>query len=262
MNIDENELFKFFNNVLFPITPKEAYFISTGFRKKYLTEEQRSQYKGDFDMVDSNILADLNFTKLKSIIYRFYPSNEQGYLSSNLLPLPTSAQAVYCKINPSDSVKATEILMNKITDIQFRNLRGHCKSIKEFFSIRRAATNSYQLTTSKKGWFDFDIDIEDNDKIKAIKLIIDFINQTDFIPSKDPKYIVDTHGGFHVLILVRNMNPYTIEEGFRTTLKDNGIAFKEIKNNTSTMIPVPGTLQGGHLVTINSFDYYNTITSN
>ncbi len=160
---------------------------------------------------------------------------------------------VYININPSCILKAyrdfnkvyTEYLYelsnnvvkgNKVDNILYRIKR-----------IENVLKTSVQKSRGTKHWIDIDCDVPNNNEL-ILKL------QKEFLTNKKIKsFVIDTKSGYHLLISRKdlNFNPQDlctcIYNKFMEYLNDQNM---EVIVNKNEMIPLPGTLQAGHLVRI------------
>ena len=259
---DESQLKFFFDNIMRPFSPLEAYFVSLAARNKYLTEEEQEQlHLGRSEMMSPTILNEYNFDKFLSKIKRFECNDKGSFLTKNNSYIPQKALSCYININPSDTLKAL-YEFRRITEEYYKEFlssytKGGHPDTSKLKSTNIMLLTSYQNNYSEKIWLDIDMDVDkgffNNDNRK------DF---ADYCKSQNLNtvYIIDTHSGFHVLIKVSELkfNPQDIVE-FLTELyiANNTIsasAKTEIIINKNMMIPLPGTFAGNYPITISRLD--------
>lgn len=263
---DEKELRWFFDNVAPELKPNEVYFLSMSARDKYLTTEERKQIGlSRTEMFAKNIVKDKNWEKFVRAIRRM-ECDDRGYTTRNNTPIPQKATVCYFNINPSDSFKAINLLNNSTNNLIFEITQAslHGKNIedsmKKINRVNSTLMTCYQQATGTKHWVDFDLDVDKGWDIYNKEAFKEFLKNKGVT-----KYFwIDTKSGYHLLISKKqlNFNPKDIIDylnmGYSNyTYCEYGkekahemCASCEIILNKNAMIPLPGTFQGGHSVTI------------
>ena len=104
--------------------------------------------------------------------------------------------------------------------------------------------NYIQKSTGTRHYLDIDIDTKENSILQGFRYNLDQNNVE--------HYVVQTHGGYHILInrLSLNKSKYKLHllvSKYNDVAKETG---GEVIFNSNSMIPFPGTLQAGKLVKI------------
>lgn len=271
---DEKELKWYYENILHPLENNEVYFVSLSARNKYLTAKEREDLQlGRTEMFARKIISiDKWEVFLRSI--KSFEINEGGYTTKNNSNIPEKSMVCYFNINPSCSIKAYNMFNKTMNDYMFElaycSIHDRAKEniLKRINKQRTLLMNCYQKSRGTKHWLDLDFDVPEY--FNAPKLMKDFLNAL-----KIEYYWVETKSGYHLLIDIDSLskmkvNPQNIcQEGlirlFRaTTEKQRGSTPKyegkntividskkyEIIINKNAMIPLPGTYQAGHKVTV------------
>lgn len=113
-----------------------------------------------------------------------------------------------------------------------------------FQRITTTLMNHIQKNVSRKLMVDIDIDGED--LLDSLRLVED---ATNFLTEHEVPYrIVKTRGGYHVLVRTE----YLGKHGplFKVISELDNETTGEVKFNSNAMVPIPGTVQAGRLVTI------------
>lgn len=251
---DESELKWFFDNVLPPLKETEVYFLSLSARNKYLTEEEREFYSlGRTEMFAKTIIRERSWDRFIRTI-RKLECDERGYTTKSNIPIPSKTMVCYININPSDTFRALNAFQGLINEynLEIASLLVRGGDSSNFFNRLNKIDNNlmtmYQQSTGTKHYIDFDFDLE-NKSEKYIEEVSDFL-----IAKGISRYFwVDTHSGYHLLIDKNQIkfNPndiisFGIESANKKLIGEIG----EIVYNKNSMIPMPGTYQGGYPVSI------------
>lgn len=254
---DEEELKWFFDNVLPPLKETECYFISLSARNKYLTEEEREVFAlGRTEMFNKTLIRKKEWNRFIRTIRKF-ECDERGYTTRNSSPIPSKSMVCYININPSDTLKAISEFQKLLNEYQVEIASiafGNGKKDNLANRINKIDNNlmtCYQQATGTKHWIDFDFDIEKHEEI--IKLV-----NKELAKRNVTRYIwLDTKSGYHLLLDKNQVkfDPFNFTATIEETLWEQSDLFtedgiSEIIYNKNVMIPLPGTLQGDHPVTI------------
>jgi len=242
----QEELKKFYDNVLPPLKDSEVYFISLSARNKLLTDEERVEYSlGRTEMFERRIIREKDFNKFSRSILK-YETNENAYIGRNNIPLPMKCLIIYININPSDVVKAYQEFDTNVRENIYNMVSGKGSNLSYFKRIDRELMNSIQRNRGTKHYIDIDFDLPDKEQGKCHRLLSIFIEN--LLDKKQKFFVVETRGGFHVLLSRETLNfnfnkdiEYINEVA--KTHYTNGEHY-EICRNVNEMIPLPGTLQG------------------
>jgi hypothetical protein len=280
---DENEMKWFFDHILEPPEVFETYMVCLSARGKKIPLEEREIYQlGRGEMMRTELIrrkgGNWNFDIYKQAPYK-YNCHKSAMLTKSGLPYPEKCLVCYAYVNPSDEldcVDDTVVFYDKIKSELVRSYRknskdgvdDHLEKLPKIFEHLRSCHASH---LSRRIWrdFDFDVDVpkEMQDKLSkdAAKIFVKIaiIEHANKFYGKGNYAIVDTSGGYHLLVKVSAMksNPNNfIAEVQCTQFEHNdgalkgrvGDLCKEVKLTEvgSQFLPMPGTLQYGRLVTI------------
>jgi len=257
--IVEKELLDKFINFLPDLVEDEVYFISLSARNKYLNEEERIKYHlGRTEMFSRQVVRskkqfELVLNKLTGIL-------TTRTTNSGLL-FPEKALVVYANLNPSSMVRAFTAFQSKmIKEIgealiaSQRNKEGNYSGIR---LADRKLMNCIQKYKSYKAIIDIDCDCADKgflDEVEADLRAAIAAKVNRFDGEFPPEImVVNTQGGRHILIKKENFpkkcNLNAVIERAQKELISTALE-GEVVFNDNGMVPVPGTLQAGKLVTI------------
>ena len=232
--MDETVLDSFINFLPELRTTDEKFYVCLFARSKYLTEEQKGQMshiKSDKAQL-KRVVADKKSlkTKLKQMecpvgSYIQYKTN----VPDN--PVPQEALAVYITINPRSLGLATRNSLKKFVEMIADNPKDN-------FNPSNFAMSEIQRSKAKNPpYYVLDIDTKEIN-VTSLK------ENLSFHLGKTPFGIIETRGGYHILISLRN-----IDESRKKTwyygLKD--LFGDDLDQAGDIMIPIPGTYQGGHI---------------
>lgn len=252
---DEEELKWFFDNVLPPLKETECYFISLSARNKYLTEEEREVFAlGRTEMFNKTLIRKKEWNRFIRTIRKF-ECDERGYTTRNNSPIPSKSMVCYININPSDTLKAISEFQKLLNEYQVEIASiafGDGKKDNLANRINKIDNNlmtCYQKATGIKHWIDFDFDVPKNSKI------LEFTNSQLEERKIFHYFWIDTKSGYHLLLDKSQIkfNPHDFCSDIDTFLWDESLITDdnyEIIYNKNAMIPIPGTLQGDHPVTV------------
>lgn len=273
---DENELRKFYDLILPDLKSNEIIFVSLSARNKYLNEEEQLQYGlGRTEMFDRKIIHSKDWSKFLKTIRRF-ETNEGSYLTKIGKNIPEKCITTYININPSCVLKAYREFNNIYTDYLFELsqcvVNGHRTDniMNRLNQIDHTLMTCLQKNRGTKIWLDIDFDVPKS-LFNAPVEMKDYLNKYKGLIY----YWIDTRSGYHLLInrSTLSFNPNDIcVEGIKVlkvilenkkydkvTWDFNNIYVKddqgneihyEIIVNKNEMIPLPGTIAGGHKVRI------------
>ena len=210
--IKDKEALLDFINWLPELEENEKYYCSLFSRKKYAT---KSMLKSD-----------------KAQLKRFLTDKERMYNKIEQLEIKKGAYVLYGEVieqeslafyinpNPRSLEKATYnslIDLSKLLRDQKRSLNPHAEVM-----------SCIQRSVGRKIYLDFDIDYKPFDT----KQLDQFINH-------DCVEILETRGGYHILVRVKD-----IKQEYKSTFY-NDIMSLNVDQTGDQMMPVPGCTQGG-----------------
>lgn len=242
---DKKHFWAFVNTVLPKLAPGEVYFVSLSARKKYLNA-QDSLNLGRTEMFGRTLCyGDWEYTMAKLEANLKYKTTKDGY------PYPENSLVIYVNINPSSSIKASGNFAKKVLEIQNELLRGYINSNTPNLDVLnhadRLLLNEFQKATGTRHYLDIDVDISK----EASCALQDHLNDAGIKYHK-----ITSRGGWHFLVdrYSRNETKFPLHKIIQPL---NSLAKKqggEVIINSNAMVPMPGTIQGGILVTLESVD--------
>lgn len=273
---DEEQVKKFYNEIIVdaPHSDFDVDFFCVAARKKYMTQEEKEATKlGDTCMMEKTVVRELNeevflhkLQKVDSCLDHLYSHNGTN--------IPRSCMVLYMNVNHTSMINAIKslksdisLIENELYDVFIKNgpRAGIANKISRLDQVTLKAYQNPQ-NVSKKCWIDIDMDISvDSVSYKEIEDALDCM----LIIKVCPKIykVIQTHGGYHILVNTisisshnkvvsinyEDFKKYILSvKDFTDTLEklvtDKGLEAKEIKINQNSMVPIPGTLQGGHKV--------------
>lgn len=248
----EEEIKKFFDNVLPELLPTEVYFVSLSARNKYLTEEERVSLElGRTEMFERKIIRKRDWNKFIRTVKKFN-SMKGSYTTKNNSFIPEKCIVVYININPSDVLKVysdyNKIMMEYFFELQncavnHVDLTGVLEKISKMNEVMMTC---YQRNTGVKHLLDVDFDVPKNEGKKYLLMFL-----RDLTQNKVKFNVLETKSGYHV-ILHRSTLKYNFHGSIDKIVKiiedeeswDNW----EVVKNVNQMVPLPGTYQGGFSV--------------
>ncbi len=148
---------------------------------------------------------------------------EMGSYFQKNTPIPQEAISPYITLNPRNIVRATQNTMSKFFDLLSKPYNG--------FDPSELVMSELAKSCGRKVYIDFDFDDGDLEKtIDILKQIINF----------DCVKILKTRGGFHVIIKTED-----IQNEYKKTWYKNISSLDGCDVKSNSMIPIPGTYQGG-----------------
>jgi hypothetical protein len=242
----EEELHKFFDVVLPPLTDNEVYFVSLSARKKYLSDETKSILDGSSEMFERKLIEKKDWNLFLRTIRR-YECNDGAYMSLEGEAYPNAAMMIYLNFNPCDVIKAYEEFIMDSTRNMMALALGRGSSPDYFKRIQHNLMTAMHHSRGTKHYVDIDIDFFEGTKNtsegnKAICSI------TEFLKSKNVKFfLVNSHSGYHILMKVETLYFGYMKELTKFWKKD---IIQDIMNNSQGMLQLPGTLAGGKPIAV------------
>lgn len=152
--------------------------------------------------------------------------------------IPQEALAVYMTLNPRDNHRASFRMIRRCTEL--------IESATSGFNLYQEALSTLQKTSTRKLYFNVDFDIE-KDKFEFIEeQVLSSLN-------KDCLTWLETRGGFHLLVKLQDIDPKYNKTWYKAIRNIEGVELRNSNMKNDTMIPVPGTYQGGFCPKL--FDY-------
>lgn len=215
----DEQLLRAFIDWLPDLLPNETYYGCLFARKKYCAEMVHSSDKTQLKRFTGN-KTNL-FWKIKQL------ECELGAYRLKDREVPQEALALYMNPNPRDLIKASYAGIKDLADALQNKAVG--------FNPQQQAMSCIQRATGTKYFVDFDFDFPNKSAFRDIpEELLQFIN-------RDAFHILETRGGFHVLV-----EPRKVEDEFRNKWHQR---LKSISDNLDQvgdqLLPVPGCTQGG-----------------
>lgn len=207
----EDEINKFLD-LLPELSDNETYYLSLFSRKKYSP--------GLIFSNDRTLLK--RFTSKKKDIIKKIKQLEidYGLYDLNGRIVPNESLVMYIHPNPRCQIRSAKLLTKDLIDIVFNGNQG--------YNVVEVALNALQKSKSYTHLIDFDLDVDKN--TFNINEIFKYVNQ-------DATHIVETRGGYHLLVNHLKINPKLLKS-FYSNLS------KLAEQTGDIMIPIPGTIQG------------------
>ncbi len=208
---DEEKLLEFIE-WLPELETNEKFYCCLFSRKKYCDSQIKSSDKAQL----KRFLSDKSklYAKIKQL------EVELGAYRLKEGAAPQESLALYLNPNPRDLKKATYQGIIRFTELLMngdKNLNPHAEIM-----------SCTQKSIGRKIYLDFDIDNKDFD-----------FSQLDGIINKSAMQVVQTRGGFHVLVRLSD-----IEGKYKKTFYNN-IVKLGVDQTGDQLLPVPGCIQGG-----------------
>lgn len=239
---DETELRRFYDMVLKPLEVNEGYFLILAARKKYL-EEGSTVVMSNTDVIERKIVRHYEFDRLvKNMVKLGIPEN--FYKSKSNEPYPYNSYVMYVTINPRDLQKA----MLTTSQNYIKSIYDMGKSETELEKARHIDTIMFSEVQSAKGtphYLDIDLDVKNEE----------YLNRVISIMGRSKLIVVETRGGYHILI-DKNKIDNSVKNTFYRDLEKYSKELKLIYDKDvlefkpDSMLPIPGTSQGGFTVRI------------
>lgn len=213
--IKDEEALKAFIDWLPELGDREKYYMCLFARNKYC--KQLTHIKTDKAQLKRFVTdKDRMYKKIKQL------EIEVGCYFQKETPVPEEGLALYITPNPRDMYKATINTMVKIANgIRDQNV---------LMNAHQEALSEIQSAKSRTVFVDFDVDTKDDVVVSVI------LSQLDDLFLKDGYHILETRGGYHILVEPNKAREVT---KWYQTLK------KFADQAGDQMIPVPGCTQGG-----------------
>lgn len=148
--------------------------------------------------------------------------------------VPQEALAFYLNINPRNHVRAQPTLIRSVTESVL--------SRRDRVELVEDATSAVRKTIGRKIFVDIDVDGTGIDEIlKHIKGVVNV----------DAVMVVQTRGGFHIVFRTDLVEAKYRKSWYPTMMKLAGV---DVVGDT--LLPVPGTIQGGFTPVMKPLSYY------
>lgn len=198
------------------LEPHETYVINLFARNKYSKEIVHiNSDKAQMKRFATN--KEWMFRKIRQL------ETEVGTYWQQSIPIPQDALALYITVNPRSQVKAAKNLLVKLADLITKPYNS--------YNVSAEAMSELQKATSRKIYFDIDIDDEQ---------VLDIKEEIKGKINEEAVTFLITKNGLHVLVELDKI----AEEYRKTWWNDlNKLPGADVKGSDG-MIPVPGCTQG------------------
>lgn len=254
--IEDRKQFLKFRQFLPTLERDEVYFLSLSARNKYLTAEEREEYDlGRTEMFSRQIAFDKEGIELA---LNRMTADLQVRRTRNGSEIPLKSLVVYINVHPSSTMKAYRRFqeqMNRHYEEAFMGTLNGSEASDIWIPFRRVRTNlmnHIQKAASHKLVVDIDMDCEDDAILSGLRG-----DMETFLREHDCDYMtVKTQGGFHFLVPTEQLNKtIPLHQCISHLDKETD---GEVKFNSNAMVPIPGTLQAGKLVTVDTWKQTNS----
>lgn len=222
---DEAELMKFID-WLPELEKHETFYCCLFARSKYVKESIHLPH------IRSDKAQLKRFTSNKSRLLSKIKQLEcpiGSYMQKDIR-VPQEALALYITINPRSFIKANTASVRKLLDLALTEYNG--------FNPHQEVMSEIQKAKSRSEFVSFDFDCSQKDFVSAVKDIYDIIN-------KDAMSIVQTRGGFHVIIKP-SVVAIEYQKNWYQNMRQILAKYSDDHDNAGDiMLPIPGTYQGG-----------------
>lgn len=248
MEIDRKELEAFYKTVYDPSFEKGegVFLISLAARKKYVREGEEIRLNRHAEMMAREYIGKNDIGEFVAKLNRVY-ATEDSYLDQDGRPIPDHLKVVYVTVNPASMMTSYYDFTERLAAYNISLLSGRRKEVRPG-SIPSLWYAAIQSGSGKKNWLDIDLDMADGvRKEEFVPMLKEVLSD---IPGMVEHHMVGTQGGTHLLIknegFSRELNPPIILDILERRLSAE---CSEIKVNENNLIPCPGTLQNGKVVT-------------
>ncbi|WP_153394475.1 tunnelling fold family protein [Chryseobacterium vaccae] len=222
--ICNEEKLKEFIEWLPDLKPNEHYYVQLLARKKYNPETGLKADKAQLKRFTATKEMLLHKIRQLELPLGLYESGGVGVSQDNL--------AVYITPNPRDLHKASLLLMREISERLIRNdnaINPHTLSL-----------NLIQTSTSRKVFFDLDIDFRTGDHQKVID---QFRADIENVINADCLTFIKTYGGLHCLIKTEAIGK-EYQKSWYQKVSQLTCDHYEVTMNGDNVLPIAGCIQG------------------
>ncbi|MCS3529570.1 hypothetical protein [Chryseobacterium sp. JUb7] len=220
---NEEKLHKFIE-WLPDLLPNEQYYVTLLARKKYNSKTGLKADKAQLKRFTSTKDRLLQKIRQLELPLGLYESGNTIISQDNL--------AIYISPNPRDLHKSSLFLLKEISEKLIKN--DHA------INPHALALNIIQTTTSRKIFFDLDIDFRIDNHQKAIEK---FKSDISDCVNSDCLTFIKTNGGLHCLINVSNIKKEHQKSWYSKILQLTCNEY-EVTMNGDNVLPIVGCIQG------------------
>lgn len=222
---DRDELLKFIN-WLPELLPEETFYICLFARSKYVRDTLALPHIKT-DKCQMKRFTSNKEKMLEKIMQLECPVG--SYFQKDQV-IPQEALALYITINPRSFTKANTASVRKLLDLALQPYNGYHPYQEVMSEIQKAKSRSVFVT------FDFDTDKDNKYNIIA---------HLGVVINRNAIHIVETRGGFHVIINTKAILYMYSKSWYNDVRKILTLYSSDSDNAGDIMLPVPGTYQGG-----------------
>ena len=288
---NEDELKWFFDHVIEKPELDESYMLCLSARNKKLNDEERLIYQlGRGEMMREEIVAPRSKSKLwdynifRSAVYR-YECRKEGMVTKNGNTYPDKCLVVYFYPNPSkeslvvsDSVQLAITMMSEMINAAAKkSWEGVVDGLGKLGTVSKHLKSSHATNLSRKIYVQYDFDLtseykQDKEVREAIECDLHNVGLYHF--GKGNFFIVETSGGFHVLVKKAALSK-SMERANKKRKAENlkvmpdylydvtslcKYPFDEAVKCEQEFLPLPGTFQYGSFpVTITNKEDFDEV---
>lgn len=237
----------------------EVFFLSLSARNKYLTDDEREQFDlGRTEMFSRQIAYD--HEGILMAIARM-EADLAVRKTRNGSEIPHHCLVTYFNVHPSSTIDAYtgfKAQLDHHFNETFNAIRnGNGTNYEPFLRSRTHLMNHIQKSKSRRIYIDIDVDCDEpvlsHEALNHVTLGL--------FESDIHHMIVETQGGYHVLVNREELNAYNksgehkikLHEYITEANKMVRLHGGEVVFNKNAMVPLPGTYQAGKLVTFDDF---------
>lgn len=300
MIADEDEIKWFFENIVQKPMIHESYAAVFVARFKKLSDEERSEVgvaKREAEFMATQTFRVKKIHDLKGLIdddgWTFknfikhlcrFNVDKTAYTTSGGYPLPEKCLAVIFYVNPCDEIKVADEVMQKLNDtktaivkamLNGKTLDANLQSYQAFSNIESNVKHARAHCKGSVYWLDYDLDCPGWFKDTSSLYFKDMKNQLDEMYGAGNYIIIDTSGGYHILVRTAAIkaNPHefctamarlynmglAMDKSLKPYIDEQGREKFECIVNDSQIpgIPMPGTYQYGRPVKIINKEDFN-----
>lgn len=206
------------------LLPNEQYYVALLARKKYNPETGLKTDKAQLKRFTSTKERLLQKIKQLELPEGLYESGNAIVSQDNLV--------IYITPNPRDLHKSSLILIREISERLIRNDNA--------INPHTLALNTIQTSTSRKIFFDLDIDFRIENHQKAIEK---FKSDISYCINSDCLTFIKTNGGLHCLINVQNIE-IEHQKSWHQKVSQLTCSEYEVTMNGDNVVPIVGCIQG------------------
>jgi hypothetical protein len=244
-----NELQQFFTQVVPLLAEHEVFFVSLACRQKWMKNlGVPAGQKKSSEMFERKTIKTYSWNSFYRTI-RKYEANEGAYTFDNGVDMPIEGMGVYWNINPSNMIRAVSEFSQKMVRSLAEVSLGQGSSMTYLNNLDRELMSCVHRAQGTKHYLDIDIDMVSGTKgtLTGDTAVLKILEELTLRGVKF--FLIDTRSGYHILMKKETMT-FNYQAWLKSILDNNRVIFDDLMVNGNRMVPLPGTLQGGHPVRI------------